>query len=443
MVRENEKWDPTTILEGMFFHIGLFSDSNIRSTDGVSIWIKSTMSALASEGHTTFVVCPASTESFREEEGNAYTIGPARPLTSYPSYGVVGRPVSAIGKVGRILMKEKPDVIHSNTPLIIGFAALWASKTLGIPLVGTLHTLLPEMVKHYPPLKLKTVAEILGWQIYNHYYNLCDVVTCPTPIVKRMLLERGIRRKIILVPNGVDVDRFQPSDNVGKDFRATHCIPNDNTVILFTGRLSFEKRVDLLIMAFKRLLKDTEAFLLILGDGPLKYALIELVKKLKLGKRVIFLGGIEHDDDLIPVIYNAADIFVLPSMFETQGLSVLEAMACGKTVVATSVGGNVSLIEDKHNGVLVRPNDSDELANALKTLATDDQTRRQMGKAARKTAEAYSIKSTTRRLTHIYRSLTVETPHRTFSDIPHTFLYSFTFFSTYTLFCFLLKLKMI
>lgn len=427
-------------------HIGLFSDSNIRSIDGVSVWIKITMRALASAGHTAFVVCPISTEIPNKDEDNVYTIGPVKPLTSYLSYGVVTKPVGAIRKVKNILKKENPDVVHSNTPLTIGFAALCASKTLGIPLVGTLHTLLPEMAKYYPPLKLKLMGEILGWQIYNHYYNLCNLVTCPTSIVKRILLEKGVRRRIVLIPNGVDIDRFHPSESMGELFRAKYGIPNNNKVVLFTGRLSFEKRVDLLIIAFKKVLRDIpEAFLLLLGNGPIKNALVNLVKRLKIANRVLFLGGIEHDDELIPAIYNAADIFVLPSMFETQGLSALEAMACGKMVVATTVGGIINLIKDKHNGILVKSNDAEGLASAMKNLLTDDQTRLQIGKTARKTAEAYSIKSTTQELTHIYKLLIFETEisRQTLADIPHALLYSSTFFSTLALFHVLQKLEMI
>jgi len=293
------------------------------------------MKTLASEGHTVFVVCPISAEGSIEAE-NVYAIGPIRPLNSYPSYTVVEKPLAAAREVKSILKKEKPDIIHSNTPLTIGFTALYASKSLGIPLIGSLHTLLPEMVRHYPPLRMKQLGEVLGWQLYNYYYNLCDCVTCPTPTSRRILLRKGIRRKIMIAPNGVDIDRFKPSERLGEQFRASLGLSNRNKVVLFCGRLSYEKNVDILILAFKRLIRHIpEAILLILGDGPQRCALSHLVKEIGIEEHVFFLGRIKHDDKLIPEIYNASDIFVLPSAFEIQGLSILEAMACGKSHAST------------------------------------------------------------------------------------------------------------
>jgi glycosyltransferase involved in cell wall biosynthesis len=392
------------------------------------------------------VVCPATTDGHWVGEDNVYTIGPVRSLASYASYGVVGDPIKAIRIVMKILKEEKPDIIHSNAPLTIGFAALFASKSLRIPLVGTPHTLLPEMLKYYPLLKLQTLGKILGWQLYENYYNLCDLITSPTPAVKNILLGRGVRKKIVLVPNGIDIDRFRPSETSGKLFRANHSIPNDSKVILFSGRLSFEKNVNVLITAFKKLLEDTpRASLVVLGSGPLKGALIELVKKLKLENNVLFLGEVEHQSDLIPIVYSAADIFVLPSKFENSPLSILEAMGCMKPVVATCVGGIVDLIEDGQNGLLVRPDNPDELANVLRTLATDDQECLRLGEAARKTAEAYSIESTTKTLMHYCRLLVDEMSvgRIRYSEIPNALLYCLTFFSTYSLFSCLKTLKRI
>lgn len=403
------------------------------------------MRTLVSEGHTVFLVCPVSAEDSAEAE-NVYTIGPVRPLYSYPSYTVVEKPLTTAMRVKNILNMEKPDVIHSNTPLTIGFAALCASRSLGIPLIGSLHTLLPELVRHYPPLRMKQLGEVLGWQIYNHYYNLCDYVTCPTPTMRRILLRRAIRRKIMIAPNGVDIDRFKPSKRLREKFRERLGLSNRNKVVMFSGRLSFEKSVEVLILAFKRLIRcEPEAILLILGGGPQEYPLIRLVKEIGIEKHVFFLGRIKHNDKLIPEIYNASDVFVLPSAFETQGLSVLEAMACGKTVIATNTGGVVDMIEDKKSGILVRFNDIHELTNALRNTLMDDQKRLQIGKIARKTAETYSLRLTTRKLIEIYKLLLTsqETRERMpLGDIANFLLYSSAFFSSFALFHILQSLRM-
>ncbi len=170
-------------------------------------------------GHTTFVVCPLSSDKMKESEPGIYPIGPIHILKSYPSYSVVGKPVETLRKIESIVRLEKPDVIHSNTPLTIGLGVLHSSKIMNIPLIGSLHTLLPEMVKHYHPLRFKKLSEKLGWEIYYHYYDLCDQVTCPTLSIQKILCHRRIRKKIEIVPNGVNIQRFKPDMKAGKDIR--------------------------------------------------------------------------------------------------------------------------------------------------------------------------------------------------------------------------------
>ncbi len=145
-------------------------------------------------------------------------------------------------------------------------------------------------------------------------------------------------------------------------------------------------------------------------------------------------------------MYNAADAFVLPSAFETQGLSMLEAMACGKTVIASNVGGVPDMITDNRDGFLIDFTDSERLNLCLESVLTDDEMRTIVGNAAVETARKYSIVLTTKKLLGIYdasltsRGRTVSTQS---TDLLHIILYCLSFLSSYALFHILQRLDII
>jgi glycosyltransferase involved in cell wall biosynthesis len=178
---------------------------------------------------------------------------------------------------------------------------------------------------------------------------------------------------IQIIPNGVDLQRFLPA---ARQWDPPH--------LLFTGRLVYQKGLDLLLAALGNL-KEIPWELSIAGDGPQKQPLETLAKGLGIENRVHFLGWLDRKD-LIP-LYQDANLFVFPSRHEGMPNAILEAMASGLPVIATQIAGNEELVSPGVTGILASSEDSAGLQSALSALLVDPQVRQQMGAAARQRVE--------------------------------------------------------
>ncbi len=211
---------------------------------------------------------------------------------------------------------------------------------------------------------------------------------------------KNLADKIEIIPNGVDINRFNPDiprDIVRKNMK----ISCDERVILFIGRLDFNKGIKYLIEAFSKL-KIPKVKLIIVGRGPLKDQIKQLIEKLNLSKKVQLLENVT--DETLPQIYRASDIFVLPSLMEGFGISILEAMASGIPCIGTTAGGAVDIISS-NNGILIPPADINSLRDAMKILLTDDLMYRRFSIQCRKKAEGFSWDHVVERTINVYESL--------------------------------------
>ncbi len=205
--------------------------------------------------------------------------------------------------------------------------------------------------------------------------------------------------KISMIENGVEPSALETkiSNNQKRDeLRIDHEIP----ILFAVGRLCEQKGYDVLIKAAKLLKEQKQKYvLLIAGDGPLRKQMNSLRNELFLQKEVIFLGT--RDD--VPEILNTADIFVQASNWEGLSISIIEAMICGKPIIATSVGGNKTLIVNEVSGILVPPKDPISLACSLSRLMNDSGMRLILGQNARRYAlNKFTIDSMSRKLINLY-----------------------------------------
>jgi glycosyltransferase involved in cell wall biosynthesis len=199
--------------------------------------------------------------------------------------------------------------------------------------------------------------------------------------------------QIAQIPNGVDTDIFKPF------------LPSNNqTNITFIGRLDKMKGVQVLLEAFKALNEDSvTAYLNIIGDGPDREKLKNCAVQAGIADSLNFCGEIV---DIKPFLEKTA-VFVLPSLSEGLPNVLLEAMACGLPIVTTRVGGNIDLIRDGVNGILVEPEHSDQLYQAMKKLLIDKNLAEKLGREARKTAEEkFSLQGITDQYLRLYQQLT-------------------------------------
>ncbi|NOY68273.1 MAG: glycosyltransferase family 4 protein [Deltaproteobacteria bacterium] len=225
--------------------------------------------------------------------------------------------------------------------------------------------------------------------------SIADRVICVSAVVAEDIgrwFGHGYKAKCTVIENGVDVDFFAPDPEKGRLVRKRHGIPDGEPLILSLGRLTPAKGHQLAVYALKKLYeRQLNARLLIAGQGEYLEALKDIVEKSGLNDRVIFTGFVTHDEAV--AYYNAADIFVMPTLtIEGLPFVLLEAMSCGTPVIASQIGGNDSLLSDKVDGLLVEPGNIESLAENIGRLINDRGTRDALsGKARRKIVEKYSV----------------------------------------------------
>lgn len=203
-----------------------------------------------------------------------------------------------------------------------------------------------------------------------------DMIIAVSKEQKNIASKLGVpENKIRIIPNGVDSKNFSQEVKETNDFR-----------ILYVGRLVQEKGLGYLLEAMKSIIDELpDASLTIVGEGIKKADLEKHVQELGIREKVRFLGAKPHEE--IPHYLEDADVFVLPSLSEGLALVILEAMACGKPIVATNVGGIPDLVVDEETGLLVPPKDSKALAEAIKRILRDDDLRLKISKNSRKRIE--------------------------------------------------------
>jgi N-acetyl-alpha-D-glucosaminyl L-malate synthase BshA len=296
-----------------------------------------------------------------------------------------------------ILRKKRIDLIHAHWSLPQGFLGILAGHLLRVPCVTTLHG-----------------SDVFGlrrpiFRLPNKFaIRHADICTANSRATAQKALRMAACRNLMIIPMGVDLNHFKKTTEVG-DLRKK--LRLDGEVILSVGRLIDLKGTDYLIKALpKVLLRFPQTKALIIGSGPQKSYLLNLAKELHIKDSVVFVGQIPHSQ--MAKYYSLADVFVLPSitskMGETEGFGVvlLEAMACGLPVIGSDTGGIPDIIKDGETGLLFRQKDSQELANQIIRLLTDEDLRKKMVVNARNLVETqFSWEIVAERFIEVYSDM--------------------------------------
>ena len=328
---------------------------------------------------------------------------------------------------GQAIDEFAPDVLHLHSPLTLGVAARRAARRRGVPAIYTNHYLplnvWPAMARTaaVTPQGAGTVrmAARLGsrardaafYGFVTGFANRCDLVTAPTATALRLLREHGLRVPSQAVSNGVDLARFSPGTR-DEALRSRYGLPADRPVIVSVGRLSLEKRADVLIAALARLGdsdsdsdsdSDRAPVLALAGTGPENARLRSLARHYGVAGRVRFLGFVPDDD--LPGLYRLADVFAIASQAELQSLATMAAMASGLPVVAVDAGALAELVRAGENGFLARPGRAGHVAGCLGLLCRDPGLRARMGKASARIIAGHDRHHLLARWESIYRGL--------------------------------------
>jgi glycosyltransferase involved in cell wall biosynthesis len=275
----------------------------------------------------------------------------------------------SFGPLRRLIREERIDIIHAHTRITQVLGA-WLSRSTGVRMVTTCHGF-------FKPRWFRKAFPCWGQA----------VIAISKPVAGHLTDDLGVPpQKVHLVTSGIDLGRFvMVSEQLRRDVRQKYGL-GDAPLIGIIARLSEVKGIDVLIKAMPLVLKEVpSAKLLIAGQGPEEKALRELVKDLHLTEHVIFKDTVDQTQELLC----ALDVFVMPSLMEGLGLSVIEAQACGIPVVASRIGGLVDLIEDGVSGYLVAVNDPGALAGRVIKVIKDPLTARPMVQKARSNVERY------------------------------------------------------
>jgi glycosyltransferase involved in cell wall biosynthesis len=297
----------------------------------------------------------------------------------------------------RYLQAIRPNVIHVQHPLERTLYVRLLNRLEGwrVPLVVTVHSLFGEHADDV----------IHGLMAPN--LRAADRLIAVSPHVAEQAIYLGADRQIVrVIPSGVDVDHFRPIERT--EARIALGIALEQAIVLFVGTLEPRKQVDRLLLALPQIRASVPgATVVVIGTGQVAGAgdqtavLHRIVRENGLGDAVRFAGRVS--DTQLVQWYSAADVFVLPSSSEGQGIAALEAMACQLPVVASAVGGLLEAIEDGQTGALVPPGDVTALAQCVVALLGDACLRTRMGAAAREMVSTrFSWKRTVAQTLEVY-----------------------------------------
>ena len=375
--------------------IGIFTDSWVPNLNGVVISIINEVQSLKSK-HDFVIFAPKLRQSIPFEiDGVPIYELPSVPFPPYPGYNVA---FPSIG-LSKVLHKEKFDLIHCHSPFSLGyFATLTARKFYDIPLLNTYHTHLVEYSAHlvggFYADKITAILEGAVWLYIRWFYKHSDVIVTPSKTLQHDLLRHGVKPPVYSLPNMISkvflTNTKDTTDDIDlqNSIREEYGIKSSSKIIIYCGRVSYEKKLEVMLEAYKSI-QDSfpDSFLLVVGDGPHLKTYKTMAAELKL-KNYGFTGFISHTK--LPTVYRMAEFMVTPSDTETQGLTVLEAMSQGLPVIGVSGGGVVDYIFHQKNGLLSPPGETKGFAASMQTLLEEPDTTKKYSENAIKTAKKFS-----------------------------------------------------
>ena len=361
--------------------IALFTESYEPIVNGVSVCVSTLREGLTRRGHEVFTFAPAY-KGHKDEVSNVLRL----PSTHTPLMRDYPFPLPFAPDVRKEFATLKLDIVHTQTPFLLGvLGAKWARRC-GVPLVSTNHTLYTQYA-HYVPVRPKAFTRAFLVRLMKWYYSGCDAVVVPSSPVEAILRSYGVKTRVDVIRTGIDtVPALPPEDR--EIIRRRHGVKSDEFLLLYVGRVAREKNLRMLLTAFKTVAARHEsARLVLVGGGPALAETKAFASSLGLDGRLEFVGMLPRRE--IAPIYAAADAFAFPSTTETQGIAICEALSAGLPAVAVNAGGIPENIQPGIDGFLTA-DDPAEFADRISFLIENERIRTEMGANARKNALCFS-----------------------------------------------------
>ena len=407
--------------------IVITSDIYYPMTNGVAVFAHNLALGLAKRGHEVMVICPSFTgKKYRHKQDGVTTVhlksirfpfypdqinkvpekkmifGKRLPQIAY-KHGIWAAPYP-YPEIKRVLKKFQPDVIHNQTAETIAIAATAYARLNNVPLVATGHAYPDNVTGQFKALKpIKRPLDAVLRTYMASFLKHSEYATMPTEIAIDDLIPKN--RKHFKVPveplsNGVDLSSFSPGKASPKIYKKYN-LPEAQPIVLYVGRVDPEKSIAKVVEAFATVVqKIPDAILVIAGDGTDKPHLSDLAKYLNLENSVKFLGKVMPPD--LMEIYKTGSIFATASKTETQGIVLIEAAATGLPLVAVDAGAVRELCQNKRNGFLCKPDDTDEIAKSIIKILSNKELHKKFSKESLEIAKNHDLQRTLDRFQEIY-----------------------------------------
>lgn len=269
-------------------------------------------------------------------------------------------------RLNEIIPEINPDIIHAHSPVLNGLAALNAGKKHNIPVVYECRAFWEDAAVDHGTSTERSLRYRITHALETHVFKQANAVTTICEGLRKDIAQRGVaEKKITVIPNAVDIEKFSFGQSADPELKQKLGL-KDKTVLGFIGSFYAYEGIPLILEALPEILKQQpDIRVLLVGGGPQEQVIKDKVKQLKLESYVVFTGRVAHDQ--VQDYYNQVDIFIYPRLAMrltdlVTPLKPLEAMAQGRLVIASDVGGHKELIRDKENGILFKANDVSSLA---------------------------------------------------------------------------------
>jgi glycosyltransferase involved in cell wall biosynthesis len=352
--------------------IALFTDT-LDEINGVAITIKRLISTARSRGVELTVITSGYGDDDSVEGVKKFKSVGDFVLPEYPELKLNFPPIL---DVMDFIEKEGFTRIHVSTPGTVGLLGLMIARMMNIPVAGTYHTDIPQYVRS---LTNDEFLEQAAWSYMIWFYGQMEEVMVPSAGTREQLVSRGLPpERMKPLPRWVDTDTYSP-DMRNPSFWKGRGLGLGRTVLLYVGRISREKGLEMLVEVFAKLVESGAAIALaVIGDGPYR----EEMEAALTGYPALFTGYLAGEQ--LQRGYASADLFVFPSATDTFGNVVLEAQASGLPVIVSDEGGPCELMIQGETGLVFRAGNADDLAAAIKTMISDPEHSTRMGRNARR-----------------------------------------------------------
>jgi glycosyltransferase involved in cell wall biosynthesis len=374
------------------------SDVYFPRVNGVSSSIQTFRRELERRGHETTLVAPAYPQP--DSGGERVVRVGSRAVPFDPEDRAMHW--RALNAAVCSLDAEPFDLVHVQTPFLAHYAGVRVARRRGLPVVATYHTLFEEYLYHYVPLVPRGLMRAAARRISRTQCDALDAVVVPSVAMRDTLERYGVRTPVEIVPTGIPLPEFSVGD--GAAFRAEHGIAPSRPLLVYVGRVAFEKNIEFLLRMLVVVHRSVpETLLVVCGEGPAEARLARLARELGIAAAVRFVGYLDRATRLLDC-YRAADAFVFASRTETQGLVLLEAMALGVPVVSTAVMGTRDIVEPGR-GAMVAADDEADFAACVTRVLRDPLLRARLGAEGREHARGWSASALARRMEAFYRTV--------------------------------------